>query len=158
MKALQHSPADIVRWAMVAMGLGTNPLASNYQGADWPISAESELANPDNAIVVYTTMPKLDGRSMVDGEQATHWAWQIAVRGATKERDAWLKAFAIWRKLNESVLGMVLSINNLVGGGATVYEITCFAGVTGPTAVGTEAPRSKRHIYTLNGFFTVRQQ
>jgi hypothetical protein len=155
-KALQHSPADIVRWAMVAMGLGTNPLASNYQGADWPISAESELPSPDNAIVTYTTMPQLDGRSMNNGDQATHWAFQIRVRGRTKEKDAELKAEAIKNALNNNVNQMKLTIANLVGGGSTVYVIACFAKVSGPTAVGTEAPHSKRHIYTLNGFFTVR--
>ena len=155
-KPLQHTPADITRWALIALGLGVEPTQSNYQGNDWPVSAHGMPPSPDNAIAVYVTTPQLDGRSLCpDQGMATHWAFQIAVRGANDFGFAFPKAEAIRVTLNEKVNGMSLTVSKPASLPATTYIIPCFSGLS-LVPVGRESPDSKRFIYTINGYLVVR--
>ncbi len=48
---LLHSPAEVIRWLLVAIGQGVDPA----QGGDWQVAVALEESSPDNAITVYDT-------------------------------------------------------------------------------------------------------
>src|SRR5688500_5731036 len=89
-QTLAHSPGDIVRRTLIALGVGSDPAVP---AAAWPVYAEGEPDSPDSAITVYTTQGGSDGRSMIDGELFGAAGVQVRVRSAAHTA-GWVKANA----------------------------------------------------------------
>lgn len=149
--ALLHSPADVVRHAMISLGVGSDPTDTDPDtgkpvGA-WPVYAAGEPPGPDSVLTVYDTTARSDGYSMTDGEDFLHEGVQVRVR-AIDHPTGYAKAKAIKRTLDEEVYDYTVAI------GAYRYLIHCFSG-TNLIRLGKEAGQSKRDIFTVNAVLVV---
>jgi hypothetical protein len=142
---LTHSPADIIRWLLVSLGLGSDP----DEGAPWPVYAAGEPNAPDNVITVYDTAGTDDGRSMIDGEVMGHNGVQIRVRSTTHPV-GYAKADAVWTALCEEVYDNTVTID---GVSYLVHSVNKIGDVL---ALGKEVPASKRSLFTINAVVSVR--
>ncbi len=142
-----HDVQDVVQQLLIDLGLGTDPAswAGGGVGSAWPVFSDSEPNLPDNCITVKTTSPRVDGRSMLDGEVWKHDGFQVRVRGID-EPTAMTKAEAIRVALNERVYQAVVSLTSPTA----TYAVPCING-TNNIRLGTETPKSKRHIRVVNG-------
>ena len=78
---LLHSPADVLRYALIDLGVGTLPT----DNGDWPIQVAAQSDTPDETLTIYDTLGIDDGRHMGDGERFEHHGIQIRVRGKASE-------------------------------------------------------------------------
>lgn len=141
-QTLLHSPADIVRQALIDLG------AVTADGA-WPCYATHEPDTPDDVVTVYNTQDgDDDGRSFPDGDADCHWGLQIRVRSA-REDEGWAKAHA----LRKAVLGVHLRDVSVADTGYVIYN---FSSVRQVWALGTETPQSDRLIFVINFTAAVR--
>lgn len=143
---LTHSPADVLRWLLVALGYGTDP----DDGSAWPAFTGGEPGSPDAVITTYDTQGTDDGRSMIDGELFGNAGVQIRVRSATHAA-GWVKADAIQTALAEAVYDETVHI------GAATYLVHCVSGIGDVLALGKETPTSKRSLFTLNVTVSLKQ-
>lgn len=139
-----YSPADVVRWLLVALGQGTDPSA---QGS-WPVFATNEPPSPDEVITVYDTSPQEDGRNQVDGVAQTHHGIQVRVRAKDHNR-GYARAHALKACLDQSVL------NNTVHVGGITYTVYAVSGAS-LLYLGKDTPVSKRSLFTINAYVSLR--
>lgn len=136
MAALLHSPADVVRRLVIALGLGTDPSAGS-----WPVYAPVEPANPDNVITVTTQAGRDLGRDMVTSTRLEMYGVQLLVRGST-EAVGYPKASAVADALDTLFWDSV----TLDG---TSYTCKHLIRSSGPISLGYEA-NSRRWRCSLN--------
>lgn len=144
---LLHSPADITRRLLIALGIGADPELSNV----WPIYCGSEPDAPDNCVTVYDTQGQSDGRSMNGGELFTQYGVQVRIRASTHAGGGHAKADEIRQALAEQVYDEAVHV------GSSTYLVGCYSRIGDVLALGKDAPTSKRSLYTLNALVTVRQ-
>ncbi len=144
---LQHSPADILARAMIALAMGSDPTEEPLD--DWPVYVNSEPKLPDNCLTVYDTSPKYDGRSMIDGETWQHYGIQVRIRATTFEV-ALLRAEFIRVDLNETLYDETVII------AGTEYLIHC-ASSTNLLRLGADSPNSKRQLFTVNAALSLKR-
>src|SRR3990167_9195681 len=99
---LTHSPADVIRWLLIDLNVGTDPDLEST----WPISCDGEADNPDNHITVYNTSGIVEREVQFNGEVQEHYGLQFRVRGN--------KSTVAWAKMNELALAIDQQINNNV--------------------------------------------
>lgn len=145
MTALTHSPADVLRWTLIGLGVGTNPVLEG----SWPINVSSEPDDPDNLITLIDTSGVFDGRIMQTGEKVEFYGVSIQVR-AIDHVTAWPKVEALKRALDESVH------NYLVIVGSTDYSVHAVTRQSGPIALGRE-PGSNRLKFSMNVLVSLSQ-
>lgn len=149
---LLHSPAEVIQQLLIDLGLGTSPEVSPLQA--WPVYSTNEPADgqqvSDNVITVYDTTGKGSGRSMHDGQVLGNFGFQIRVR-ARDHTTGWQKADAIQTTLAESVY------QETVGIGSSRYFVHAVVNVGDVLALGTEAPGSRRSVFTINALCPIRQ-
>lgn len=146
MPALSHSPADIIRWVIIGLGLGTDP----DDGGEWPVFVSNEPALPDSSITVFNTTPIDGGREMVEGERSMHWGIQVRVRAAT-DPEAFARAEAIRKAFDEQVGAYGLNLAEPSGvGTATVNYCVQAVTNTGLMILGKEVAATKRWVYVVN--------
>lgn len=139
-----HSPADVVRWLLVLMGLGSAP-----GGGDWPVFAAGEPDLPDNCITVYDTQGTDDGRSQIDGELFSHEGIQVRVRARTHP-EGWVKAHAIREALAKQ------AYDETVVTGGEAYLVHSINRIGNVIALGKEVPSTKRSLFTINATVSLR--
>lgn len=135
-----HSPADIVRHALIGLGLGTDPA----DGAAWPIFCGDEPDVPDSAITVYDTEGRLFGCLQVTGEMSEHHGVQIRVRGATHPLAA-AKAFLIAATVDSRD-----AYREVVTLGGTDYCVHAINRASGPIGLGRQSPETNRTLFVIN--------
>ncbi len=140
---MTDSPADVVRWLMVGLGLGIQP-STRSLGTPWPINTSLEPAQPDDCITIKNTVGMDDGRTMADGIPHAHFGIQIRVR-STDERTGWIKADSI----RATLATQVRMISVTLPSGST-YNVACIAHIGQVIPIGKETPNSKRNVFTLN--------
>lgn len=143
---LEHSPADIVRYALVDMGEGSAPL----NAADWPISVGYEPDSPDSCVTLYDTTGTPDGRSQVDGEVFEHPGVQLRVRASGHQ--------VCWTKMNELVAALDSIYHRRVTIGSSTYSIQVVANRTNPESLGKEEKATKRDRFVVNFTVSVTQE
>lgn len=155
---LGHSPSEVVRQLLVDLGLGVDGTwaANEYTGAAWPVSAGGELDKPDNTITVYDTTGRGLGRGMAGGELNQNFGFQVRVRGTT-HRVGWVKADSIQRTLAEGVSKRQVNVAADATTPAGRYLVWCVSQVGQVLPIGTEVPKSKRKLFTLNALVTIKQ-
>lgn len=151
MAALTHSPAQIIRFLLIAAGGGVLP--SN--GGSWPIFAWQEPDQPDNVATLYDTSGKMDGR-VHDGEQQQHEGVQLRVRSAIAN-DGNNKIRALVEILDKQVLNTLVVCNNVPGPGTSSYRVHSVTRPGTILSIGKDTPTTKRAIFTCNLLVSVEQ-
>lgn len=141
---MHHSPADVIRYLLIQLGLGTDP----GDNTDWPIYAPSEPDKPDNAITVYTTAPDLHGRAMPTKEILQHFGVLIRVRSTTDPELA-TKAYAIANTVARSAYFSDIMVDT------HVYRVANMTLRSGPLFLG-RPDEDERLISTLNYVVPIR--
>ncbi len=143
---LTHTPADILRYALIAASGGTIPSANG----SWPIYVSSEPDSPDNCITIYDVAGKKQGRLQVNGRMVEFPGIQVRVRSydhATGKTRA---------AVIENILDTIIR-RTLVTISASNYIIHAFSRTSQTLDIGKVVNDSKRHLFTLNGMITVTQ-
>lgn len=157
MRTLSHSPADIVRWLLVDLGLGTD-----YRDrSTWPVYCAHESEKPDNVITVYDTAGTDDGSVMVGGELQGHYGFQVRVR-ATDHPTGWDKINTIRATLAEGVpaagqVGYEVSIDDPASIGTKRYIVQNIANISAVNDLGKNVANEKTDLFTVNGVVNVDQ-
>jgi hypothetical protein len=147
--SLVHSPADILRYLLIAKGVGVTPVA-NPSNTAWPIYAHNEPDGPDNCITVFDVQGKKSGRTMVDGEVQEHHGFQVRIRSSLST-DGYTKARSIAIVMDEQVYQEPISVSS---SHYCVHSITRTSDVI---PLGKEATTpSKRSICVINGIIMLR--
>jgi hypothetical protein len=141
---LNDSPADVLRWLLIALGVGSDPDAM----VDWPVFVSVEPSEPDNCITCYDTAWRSDGRGMPTGETYNHYGAQVRVR-AVDHRTGWSKAQQIRDKLDRAVKENALTVNG------TEYIVEAVSK-TDVLSIGQDTPDTKRQLFTMNPFISLQ--
>lgn len=145
--ALDHSPADVLRYLLIDKGMGTLPTDS----LDWPIFVDNEPDRPDECITIYNTTGRKNGRT-IEGEIQEHHGIQIRIRSAVSE-EGYPKARILATTLDEEVY----TENVYISG--SVYCVHSFSRVDDIRSLGKDTPTpTKRSIYIFNGLLMVRMK
>jgi len=144
--SLAHSPADVIRWLLVQLGVGTDPTLATL-GA-WPVYDDSEPDQPDDVLTVYDTAPRVHGRTHPDGETQQHYGVQVRVRAATKTQ--------AWAKANGVATAFDNQYQDVVRVGSVDYEVHAVHH-GGVIRLGKTVPTSKRSVYTVNALAAIKQ-
>jgi hypothetical protein len=140
-----HSPADVVRWMIVGLGLGTDPSAA----AAWPVYAEGEPPAPDETITVYTTDGVDSPRTMSDGATNGTCGFQVRVR-SVRHDSGFQKASEIANKLTDPEFVRNLTVTV----GASDYLVYSVDYTGNVIPLGKESPDSRRSLFTVNAQVT----
>jgi hypothetical protein len=140
---LSHSPAYVLRQALVDLGLGTNP----PDNADWPVVARKEPDEPDNVITVYNSAGRDLGRTGPDQRRVELYGIQVRVRAGTPSGGD-SKARAIAGALDAVYLRAVV-----VEG--SQYELAHFIRSTGVLDLGVDSPVTNRSVLVVNGLLSL---
>lgn len=143
--SLDHQPADVVRWLLIGLGVGTDPDDED----DWPIYAVNEPDLPDDSITAYSTEGQSDGRLHRGGETQEHYGVQLMVRGAD-DRKAWVVVNAVIQAMEEN------ASNSIVDVGESQYVVHAATRRSGPIPLGRE-PASNRFLFSLNYIVSLGQ-
>ena len=142
---LTHSPADVLRRVLIALAQGTDP---SDNGA-WPIYASREPNLPDNAITVYDTQGRDDGRRQTDGERMEHFGFQVRTR-AIDFPTGYTKARAVAVVMDKNIYDEAVTLDS------TNYLLHSVSRTTDVLYIGDD-PASRRALFTVNGVLTVKQ-
>ncbi len=135
---LYFSPADILRYLIVQLGLGTMPVANG----DWPVYCDSEGSAGDNSITTFDTEGTDDGVHQVDGNIQGMWGVQIQIR-ATDHNTGWRKSNTLYNTLSQGVYDVYVEVEE------TMYRIHSVTIPGDVNRIGKE-PNSNRRLFTLN--------
>lgn len=147
---LEHSPADIVRYALIAHGLGFLHTGTGLP-VDWTVFCDVEPDRPDNVITVYNTIGRKHGRTNPDRLVQEHEGIQIRIRSRTPKL-GYNKAREIAIELDTQVYQEQVII------GSSVYCLHSFNRIGQIIALpkDTTTP-SRRIVHTFNGLTSIRQ-
>lgn len=148
---LEHSPADIVRYTIIAHSLGTLHTGTGIP-EDWTVFCDVEPDRPDRVITVYNTLGRKHKRTFPDSMTQEHYGILIRIRSNTPA-EGYNKAAEIASVLDELVYQESIII------GSSVYCLHSFNRVGGILALpkDTVTP-TRRIIHTFNGLTSIRQQ
>lgn len=144
---LEHTPADILRYLLIALGEGVLP--SNWSAGLWPIANDTENQTPDAYITTYDTSASDDGRSLVTGETFQHYGVQIRVRAGSNS-SAWVKCKRLQTVLDQAVINEVVAIGD-------ARYLVAAVDTGNPLRIGADAPNSARRLVTMNCTVPIRQ-
>lgn len=141
---LDHSPADVVRRLIVALGGGTLPSAAG----PWPVHAMSEPPSPDDAVTVYDTAGVVHSKDHPFGFVEEHHGVQVRVRSAEAPAGA-AKALALAQAL-DAVSRRAVAV------GARTYCVHNVSRTGTVLSLGKDDPVSKRSLFTFNALVYLR--
>ncbi len=137
------SPADILRQVLVDLGHAADI------GSAWPAYVSFLPDLPHEAVCVYDTAGRPDGRLMVGGTRIEHQGIQIRVRGLNYPT-TWLKANQIALALD--TMGQVLAL--VEDDGAYVIHDVSRTGAILPVGFDEQEKR-RRYYFTINAVVTI---
>lgn len=146
-----NPPSELIRQMIVQAEFGTEPTES---GQDWHAFTSFLPELPDNAICVYDTSGKFDGREMREGTQIEHEGIMVWVR-STSYAQGWVKANAIAKMFD--ILNNALVTYDPDDESAPEYYRIQNISRTGPIQpLGVDEIGSKRrHEFSINALLTV---
>ncbi len=139
-----HSPADILRWAMISYGILTDPSL----GTAWPCFTSIEPNTPDRLVTTFDTVGDLQARVQIAGDQIEKYGVQIRIRASSHE-DGWAKGSAIISLLDRDIRRDSITI------GSSTYCIQSVHRKSSLVELGKELQITKRHLWTINCTLTV---
>jgi hypothetical protein len=140
---LDHSPADVIRRTLIALGLGADPPA-----LPWPIFAALEPTNPDQVITVFDTTGQDGERDSILNDRQGYEGIQVRVRSATHPV-GFAKANAVYVALNQ-IRRRPITI------GTAVYMVQTVITQGTVLPIGLE-PSTKRSLFTINALVSLRK-
>lgn len=148
---LLHSPAEIARKVLIALGVGVEPsyAGNRYSGQPWPIFFSGEPNNPDSCITVYDTTGNAGQRTMIDGQFNDFDGIQVRIRAAS-HGVGFVKAKAVKTAMEEQAYEEAVTI------GDADYVLHSFDRVGQVLSLGKESPESTRRLFTVNAVASVR--
>jgi len=141
---LNHSPADVLRTVLIALGLGTSPDA----GGSWPMFVAEEPNTPDNVITVFDAVGRQQGRTQFDGEVQEHHGFQVRVR-ARDHVTGYTRARLIATTMDTTLY------QNMAAVGANSYLHS--ASRNGDVIPLGKEPNTKRKLFIINAVASLRQ-
>lgn len=144
MPSMDHSPEEIIRAALLKLGI-----VNAEDSASWPGFVSLEPDSPDNAVTVYGTEGTDSGRTMNDGKRLVHFGFQVRIR-ASSFATGWAKVRAIRDGMDESIRNLEVKI------GTAWYLIAAVSRTGEPIPLGF-APGSKRRLWTINAKAAIRR-
>lgn len=139
-----HSPADILRWAMISYGTVTDPDLNLV----WPCFVAVEPNTPDRLVTTFDTLGHLQARVHISGDQIEKPGVQIRIR-ANSHEDGWAKGSAILTMLDQDIRSQSVTI------GSSTYCIQSVHRKSPLIELGKELQITKRHLWTINCTMTV---
>jgi len=142
-----HSPADVLRWLLIDLGvLGMPPAA----GA-WPGHCNFEPSVPDECVTLYDTVGNDDGREMNSGKLYNHPGVQVRVRSKSIP-SGHSKASQIRTALAESINVSRISIDGVT------YLVQAVTRIGQVIPIGRETQTSTgRFVHTVNATLSLRK-
>jgi hypothetical protein len=147
MTLLSHTPSQVLRQAIIDLGLGSDG------GSTWPVWATGFIDKPDDAIAVIDTTNVPRGRFMIGGEVQQAYGVQVLVR-ANDVEEAWLKADQVLEALTQSTHLLEVVATDSIGTGSQTYTLFNVNHRSGPLPV--HDPDSDRKMWSLNFVATLR--
>lgn len=135
---MDHSPADIIRYALVDLGAGTLPSLQQ----EWPIFVHLEPDTPDNCMVVYDTVGFLQGRLHPTGQFVNHYGFQVLLR-TSNAKEGMIKLASVEALLN-SVRRLEVSVED------AIYLVHSTTQRTPILPLGRDVDNSDRSLFTIN--------
>jgi len=145
--ALNHSPADILRYVLIDLRCGSDPVSNS----NWPIFVADEPDEPDNCITIYDTEGTNKGREMVGGVQLGYLGIQVRVRALNHKTYGHPRTNLIAKTLDEIIDMKSITIEG------TTYIVEAFSRTGTVNYLGKDL-HSTRLLYTINGTVTIRQK
>jgi hypothetical protein len=142
---LEHSPADVLRRALIAVNLGADPPAT-----PWPAYTSAEPASPDNVLTCYDTADATGERDGW-GDRSEFHGVQVRVRAATFAV-GWTKANAISIAMDKTLVRLLVTMP-----GGAKYLLEAVTRTSGVLDLGTDGSTTKRRLFTINALVTVRR-
>ena len=143
----EHSPADILRWLLIDLGVLGMPPAVGV----WPGHCNYEPAVPDECVTIFDTLGNEDGRDMNSGALYTHPGIQVRVRSKANPVGH-KKASQIRTALAESI-----NLSRVTIDGVT-YLVQAASRISQVLPAGRETPNTTgRFIHTLNAMLSIRK-
>jgi hypothetical protein len=152
--SLLHSPAEIMRAALVSMGLCLSPVSVQAEptGTVWPAYATNEPSSPDSVVTCYDTADVGHGRDMITGERTSHRGVQIRVRSQYYAA-GFKQAQNLAINTDENIWQMQVSITTAAG--TATYIIWNVSRTSQVIPIGRDTPRTQRRIFTINTLMAV---
>ncbi len=145
---MSAAPADVLRQLLIDLGLGVEA------GNTWPIFVgflnDEDQNIPANALCVYDTSGKLDGRIMQTGEQVEHPGIQIRIRS--------LEYPVGFEKAKNITLALDAVRHVLVTVGADLYLIQNVSRAGAIIPLGVESTEQRRFHFTVNAMLTLTER
>ncbi len=141
-----HSTEDVIGKLLVDFGLGQQTDVAN----DWFVYVNSLPHDPDNAIAVYGSESRTQGRIQQTGRIVEQYGFQVYLRSNTYEVGR-SKMSAIGSKFDKEVKRTNVTID---GTNYLIHAITRYGSVL---FVGTEQPQGTRKEFSLNCVVTFNQ-
>ncbi len=145
---LTHSPADIIRYLLIAKGLGVLPPGTN---ANWPIYSSNTPDLPDRIVSILDMGGAQHGRVHTDGEMQEHEGFIVIVRSLTHQ-EGYPKARAIAIAMDEDVYDDYVVIDGVT------YLVHAVMRTGDVTTGGTESPDTQRYLFRIDAVVSVRQR
>ena len=145
---LLNSPADILRWLLIDMGLGSEPAIP--QVLPWPVFATNEPDEPENCLTCFDTEGQPDGRTQPDGEYQQHYGIQIRCRSGNHPTG--------YQQLQAIAIALDQTVNMatvLITPASYVVWVVDRRGDVIP--IGKDVPKTKRSIFTVNVVAAIRR-
>jgi hypothetical protein len=147
---LNHSPADITRHLIIAMGLGSTPAGVNNEA--WSVFCDNEPDRPDNCITVYNTVGRNNGRTHVDGEVQESHGIMVRVR-SQDPKTGFAKVRLIAVTLDQLIHQYIVTVDS------DSYCVKSVNRTSDITALGKDSPTpTRRGVHTFNALVVVRQR
>ena len=139
------SPADIIYQVLLDSGIVE-------ESGKWVAYVSFLPDAPDDAVCIYDTAGRLDGRVMVTGEQVVHPGVQIRVRG--------LSYVEVWEKANEIAKGLDgLAKVSVALSSSEAYTLINVSRTGDIIPVGIEEENGRRrHHFTINAVVTLEKE
>jgi hypothetical protein len=150
---LSNSPADVVRWMLVALGIGSDPTLNPLQA--WPVYCAMEPSVPDNCITVIDTVGQKYDRSMPDGDLLGFDGFQVRVR-ATDHQIGWQMGDSIQDLMASTVYRTPVPVP--AQSPQHYYSIHAIDRIGDVLCVGIDNPNTKRRIFTINALCYLLQE
>lgn len=140
LSSLFHSPANIIRWLLIAAGQLTQP---SVRGS-WPCFVSAEPDQPDSCVTVYNNgTGLLQGTTNTDNEIQEHYGIQVRVR-ADDPDTCYTKMRLLTIYMDQNVLVSGVTI------GSHSYTVNALTRSGTIMDLGKDVSSSRRNIMTVN--------
>jgi hypothetical protein len=125
----------------------------------WPCWCDRENDNPDDAVTIYNTSGRNDGRGMVTGRRWWHHGISVKIR-ATRPDVGQLKARQIAAVFDQIIQGNSVTCppNKFTDNNPHSYLVPCVT-ITSQFAfpAGKEVPKTERNSFTINAVCPIEE-